>query len=117
VDFTTVGRCAAGKSAELDDIQDHREDVVVLSAVVYAQSVEFFGSSEARVTTEARFDDHYLHPAPGQPEFNYTHADFYLTAVYDSGRWWLCESTWGNERGHSAYLARLRAKASKGGIK
>jgi hypothetical protein len=117
VDFTTIGRCAAGKSAELSDIQDHREVVVVLSAVVYAQSVEFFGSAEARVTTEARFDDRYLNPAPGQPEFDYTHADFYLTAVYDGGRWWLCESTWGNERGRSAYLALLRAKASRGGNK
>lgn len=114
VDFTTVGRCAAGKQAELGDIVDHRELVVVLSAVIYAQTVSFQGPAEATVVSEARFDDRWLNPPPGQSEFDYTHADFVLTSIYDSGRWWLCESTWRNERGHSQYLAALRAKYIKG---
>ncbi|MDA1307781.1 MAG: hypothetical protein O2917_11025, partial [Acidobacteria bacterium] len=117
VDFATVGRCAAGRDAELADIRDHRELVVVLSAQLFAQTVTQHSPTEATVVSEARFDDRWLNPPPGQAEFDYTHADFITTAIYDGGRWWLCESTFGNVRRTSALietLNALRAKRGKG---
>jgi hypothetical protein len=115
VDFSTVGRCAEGRDEELGQIRDHRELVVVLSAQIFAQTVTHQSSTEATVVSEAKFYDRWLNPTPEQPEFDSTHADFTTTAIYDAGRWWLCESTHGNKRGPSALLDALDAMRAKRG--
>lgn len=108
-DFSEVGRCAQGKSHEYDDIVLNRQLVVIESAEVIAQAVDFDNAESAIVTTEAIFHDRWIVPPPGESAQHSTHADFYLSAIYDQGRWWLCESTFGNIRGRSLFLEALRA--------
>jgi hypothetical protein len=115
VDFSEVGRCADGKVQERSDIAFHRSVVEIQSAIILSQSVNIVNPASAVVTSEARFNDRWLSPGPLQAEFSSTHADFYLSAIYDQGRWWLCESTFGNVRGTSRYLDAIRARRGGGG--
>lgn len=89
VDFTTVGRCARGRDLELKDIIDNRNLVFINSARIHSQTVSVSGN-EAVVVSYAEFFDTVI--ATGQP--GHALGDFTLTAVYDSSRWWLCESTY-----------------------
>lgn len=89
VDFSEVGRCAKGKALEREDVQAHRRDYVVISASISSQTVESFGPNEGRVVSISRFVD--IRKADNfRGDFC---GAFVLTTIYDSGRWWLCEST------------------------
>jgi hypothetical protein len=114
VDFSEVGKCAKGKADEYEDIVFNRSVVEILKVVIYSQTVHVNGFVSAAVVSDAEFFDKWLNPGPGQQEFTSTHADYVLTAIYDTDRWWLCESTYTNVRGASQYLDML--KKHRGGI-
>lgn len=89
VDFTTLGRCAAGKEAERRDVTEHRANYVVISAAIDRQTVTFSAPNEGEVRSISRFRDRKI----SDGSIGDFCGDFVLTTVYAEGRWWLCEST------------------------
>lgn len=110
VDFTETGRCAKGKARELEDITDNRQLVVIQSGKIYYQTVTFQGANEAVVVSYAEFHDVYR--ATGAPGFAL--GDFNLTAIYEFGRWWLCESTFDPVSGQGGLFDYYRKKQRGG---
>lgn len=95
VDFSEVGRCATGKAAELGDIRTHRQDCVVFDRRIHSQRVDYTSASTAVVHNDAEFID--VCASADQPAVLTAldiRTDFFLTTIYDSNRWWLCESSY-----------------------
>jgi len=89
VDFTDL--CADldfGKTAELQDITDHRSLVEVQSVTFFSQIVSFQGSDAGTVYSDAEFRDRWLSDGIVRPYRN----EFVVTGRYHQGRWWICES-------------------------
>lgn len=90
VDFADV--CAnfpEGKNSELQQIVDHRDDYVVISAQILNQGVVFFGANAGSVHSATM----YVDQRKDDPKFiGNTCGDFELTMVYVGNRWWICES-------------------------
>lgn len=89
VDFTEFGRCARGKDLERSDVLWHRDNIVVYSATMLAQRVDWAGSTEGTVHSAVLYHDQEIGKPPKLP----TCGDFYVTVVYVEERWWLCESS------------------------
>jgi len=96
VDFTDAGRCARGKQAELEDITENRQLVVIKSAKIYSQVFVSEGFNAARVISDAEFFSVWNYSGQGGLE----RGDFIVTGVYEQNRWWLCESTYDPTAGH-----------------
>lgn len=91
VDFSDVGRCAKGKADELEDITAHRRDYIVIAAKIFSQYVVFTGPDSGEVHSDASFTDVKI-TGNDPPMAGDARGDFWLTTVYESKRWWLCES-------------------------
>lgn len=88
VDFTDV--CAGmtfGKTAELQDITEHRTLVEVMSVTFFSQTVSLDGDA-ATVVSDTEFRDRWLSDGIIRPYRN----EFVVTGRYVQGRWWICES-------------------------
>lgn len=88
-DFSDIGRCRAGKQAELDDIEEHRRKLVVLNKRIIGQTVQSTGPDSGIVRSDAEFIDERTDTG----WIGTTCGVFVTTTIYDAGRWWLCEST------------------------
>lgn len=89
VDFSeTCAKVGNGKDDERRDIIDHRTQVVVQQATIFTQAVTFPTSSTALVISDSLFIDKWLDDGRVEPYRN----DFYVTGIYEMGRWWICQS-------------------------
>lgn len=111
-DFSdTCASVAFGKNQERDDIIEHRSLVVVQSATIFSQVVTFPTSSTARVVSDAMFIDKWLDDGRVEPYRN----DFYITGIYEMGRWWICQSfvgdkAMGTARADALYRGKQRGR-------
>ncbi len=110
VDFTDSGRCAAGKQAELNDITENRQLVVIKSGKIYSQQFVSEGPNAARVISDAEFFSVWIQSGQG----GIARGGFIVTGIYERNRWWLCESTFdpmaGNGGLFDLYKMRARGK-------
>ena len=109
VDFTEAGRCARGKQAELEDITENRQLVVIKSGKIYSQAFVSEGINAARVISDAEFFSVWNYSGQGGLE----RGGFIVTGIYDQNRWWLCESTYDPTSGHGP-LSLLYKRRSGG---
>jgi hypothetical protein len=94
VDFGVV--CAAlpeGKTAEFQQIVNHRATVIVYSATLLAQRFDHLSMNFGSVHSAMLYDDQVIGEKPKPP----TCGDFEVTVVYDGGRWWICESYYNDD--------------------
>ncbi len=95
VDFADI--CAnrpEGRTAELEQIEAHRDDYLVISAQILNQGVVFFGADSGTVHSATM----YVDQRRDDPRFRgETCGDFELTMVYVGNRWWICESYFNEE--------------------
>lgn len=86
VDFSDSCR---GKQDELSDIQENRQDFVILSAAASVTSVTFNAlRTFANILAPCTFRSREI--ATGH--VGTVTGDCTLTGVYETGRWWLCDS-------------------------
>ena len=109
VDFTDSGRCAQGKQAELEDITENRQLVVIKSGKIYSQVFVSEGPNAARVISDAEFFSVWNYSGQGGLE----RGGFIVTGIYEKNRWWLCESTYDPTYGHGP-LSRFYKKGTRG---
>jgi hypothetical protein len=89
VDFTDLcANLAFGKTAELNDIIDHRAKVQVVSVTFHSDVVTLLGPDDGMVYSDAEFFDRWLSDGIVRPYRN----EFVVTTRYHEGRWWICES-------------------------
>jgi len=91
VDFADV--CAdweQGRNDERKDIIGHRASIVVHRATMLLQRIERHDVDFLTVHNAVLFEDQEIGMPPKVP----TCADYYVTATYVNGRWWLCQSRW-----------------------
>ncbi len=104
VDFSENGPCKQGRADELQDLINHRRDYVVLDRRMNGQQVVFFGADAARVDNNAWFMDRRI--ATGV--IGTTSGNFPLTAVYETGRWWLCSSGFDDDLAGDGGVATIK---------
>ena len=86
VDFSDT---CPGKAEELSDVEANRRTFVILDASARVASVTFNpGMTYADVVAPCTFHDRRL----DNGQVGTTDGDCLLTAVYQSRRWWLCDS-------------------------
>jgi hypothetical protein len=89
VDFSeTCATADNGKIEELQQIVEHRQGYVVVSATKLAQRVAWRRADFGSVHTVMLYRDH-----PVNSSFiGTTCGDFEVTVVYVGSRWWICQS-------------------------
>lgn len=94
VDFSeTCANADNGKIEELQQIVEHRQGYVVVSATKLAQRVAWHRADFGSVHTVMLYRDH-----PVNSSFiGTTCGDFEVTVVYVGDRWWICQSFFNEE--------------------
>ena len=118
---TTSKTCANGKADELDDISANRYDLLIISSTLRHTSLTI-GSSKVNATvhTFCSFTSKVIAQQPkkciGCPfgSVGTTSGDCFTTHVYESGKWWLCESHY-QSAGFTTTLQRSLERALFGG--
>jgi len=114
VDFSDLGRCAAGKDSERTDITDHRERCVVHQARILSQNAYLTNdANNGRVDNNAEFIDEctpggWVTAPFGTPMDG--RGNYWLTTLYDQGRWWLCSSHYDPEGTGASGLAQIKRR-------
>jgi hypothetical protein len=89
VDFSdTCYNAPNGKKDEANDVIENRQIVVIQSVTIFSQSVSFTTPSSAIVHSDTQFMDKWIYDGQIRPNRD----DFVVTAIYETGRWWLCQS-------------------------
>ena len=97
----------AGKAEELEDVQDNRAEVRILSAL-FLNPVATFDNTMTRGTVEGqcRFED-IPNSGPNAGKRQFVSGTCRLTTVYENFRWFLCDS---NFISGTTELASLRGR-------
>ncbi|MEO6223930.1 MAG: hypothetical protein ABIP90_11840 [Vicinamibacterales bacterium] len=113
VDFSENGPCKQGRAEELQDLINHRRDYVVLERSLNGQSVFFTSPDTAIIDNDAFFRD----LRRSDLFIGTTRGNFPLTAVYESGRWWLCTSGFDDDLKGDGGLATIKRNRGRTIIK
>lgn len=107
VDFSDT---CSGKAAELQDIVHNRQTFVILAAEARVTSVEVNPERTLGwVSAACTFQDREI----ANGKLGTSRGDCQLSAIYESGRWWLCSSSFSATSGSGLMFERYR----RGGVK
>ena len=100
-----------GKAAELEDVEDNRQEVHVLSASFPAPVVSFESQTKGSVVGPCTFED-IPNSGPNSGKRQFVSGTCLLTTIYEDFRWYLCDSYFNGP--YTTTLASLRGRVPGG---